>query len=30
MFAIEDFLRVSNQMRDYYAKKICEYPSDNP
>ena len=22
MFAIEDFLRVSNQMRDYYAKKI--------
>ena len=22
MFTIEDFLRVSNQMRDYYAKKI--------
>ena len=22
MYAIEDFLRVSNQMRDYYAKKI--------
>ena len=22
MFTIEDFLRISNQMRDYYAKKI--------
>lgn len=22
MFTIEEFLRVSNQMRDYYAKKI--------
>ena len=22
MFTIEEFLRISNQMRDYYAKKI--------